>query len=95
MSTRKVKAIGVELYGVEVSAMQISRAKAQLDEVLYQWQERPLGERTYLYLDARYEKVREAGQVQDAVVLVASEITREIGIQVLDVSMGRSGIKAT
>ena len=68
VSTRKVKAITEELCGVEVSAMQVSRAAAQLDEVLQQWRERPLGEITYLYVDARYEKVREAGQVRDAAV---------------------------
>jgi putative transposase len=61
VSTRKVKAITEELCGVEISAMQVSRAAAQLDAVLQEWRERPLGEITYLYVDARYEQVREAG----------------------------------
>jgi putative transposase len=60
VSTRKVKAITEELCGVEISAMQVSRAAAQLDEVLQEWRERSLGEITYLYMAARYEKVREA-----------------------------------
>ena len=55
VSTRKVKAITVQLCGIEISATQVSRAAAQLDEVLQQWRERPLGEITYLYVDARYE----------------------------------------
>jgi putative transposase len=53
VSTRKVKAITEELCGVEISAMQVSRAAAQLDSVLQEWRERPLGEITYLYVDAR------------------------------------------
>jgi len=90
VSTRKVKAITEELCGVEVSAMQVSRAAAQLDEVLQEWRERSLDEITYLYLDARYEKVREAGQVRDAAVLVASGITPAGERQVLGVSVALS-----
>lgn len=90
VSTRKVKAITEELCGIEVSAMQVSRAAAQLDEVLQEWRERPLGEITYLYVDARYEKVRDAGQVRDAAVLVATGITPEGERQVLGVSASLS-----
>lgn len=90
VSTRKVKAITEELCGIEVSAMQVSRATAQLDAVLQEWRERPLREITYLYVDARYEKVREAGQVRDAAVLVASGITPAGERQVLGVSVSLS-----
>lgn len=90
VSTRKVKAITEELCGVEISAMQVSRATAQLDGVLQEWRERPLGEVAYLYVDARYEKVREAGQVRDAAVLVAAGITPEGERQVLGVSVSLS-----
>lgn len=90
VSTRKVKAITEELCGVEVSAAQVSRATAQLDAVLQEWRERPLGEIAYLYIDARYEKVREAGQVRDAAVLVASGITPQGERQVLGVSVSLS-----
>ena len=55
-----------------------------------EWQERPLGEIQYLYADARYEKVREAGQVRDAAVLVASGISPEGERQVLGVSVSLS-----
>ncbi len=71
VSTRKVAAITEQLCGVELSSMQVSRAAAQLDEVLERWRTRPLGETPYVYLDARYEKVRLAGQVRDAAVLIA------------------------
>ena len=90
VSTRRVKTITEQLCGVEISAMQVSRATAQLDEVLQEWRERPLGEIAYLYVDARYEKVREAGQVRDAAVLVASGITPEGERQVLGVSVSLS-----
>ena len=90
VSTRKVKAITEELCGVEISTMQVSRATAQLDEALQEWRERPLGEVTYLYVDARYEKVREAGQVRDAAVLVATGITPAGERQVLGVSVSLS-----
>ncbi len=90
VSTRRVKTITEELCGVDVSSMQVSRAAAQLDEVLQEWRERPLGEITYLYVDARYEKVRQAGQVRDAAVLVATGITPEGERQVLGVSVSLS-----
>jgi len=90
VSTRKVKDITEKLCGVEISAEQVSRATAQLDEVLQEWRERPLGEITYLYVDAVYEKVRENSQVRDAAVLVATGITPEGERQVLGVSASLS-----
>jgi putative transposase len=90
VSTRKVKAITEQLCGVEVSAMQVSRAAARLDGVLQEWRERELGEIPYLYLDARYEKVRQSGQVRDAAVLLATGIDREGHRQVLGVSVALS-----
>jgi len=41
------------------------------------WRNRPLGEVIYLYLDARYEKVRQAGSVRDAAILIASGVKRD------------------
>jgi putative transposase len=87
VSTRRVKAITEQLCGVEISATQVSRATAQLDEALQEWRERPLGEIIYLYLDARYEKVRIAGQVRDVAVLIATGINREGERQILGVSV--------
>lgn len=84
VSTRKEKAITEQLCGVEISATQVSRATAQLDEVLQEWRERPLGEISYLYVVARYEKVR------DTAVLVATGITPEEQRQVLGVSVSLS-----
>lgn len=90
VSTRKVKAITEQLCGVEISAMQVSWAMTQLDAVLQEWRERPLGEITYLYVNVRYEKVREASQVRDRAVLLDSGITPEGDRQVLGVSLSLS-----
>ncbi len=69
VSTRKVAAITEQMCGFEVSSTQVSRAAAELDTVFEAWRTRPLGEYPYLYVDARYEKVRLDGQVRDAAVL--------------------------
>lgn len=90
VSTRKVSAIIEKMCGFEISAMQVSRATKQLDEILQQWRERPLGEICYLFLDARYEKVRESGQIRDAAVLIATGISSEGERQVLGVSVSLS-----
>jgi len=90
VSTRKVSAIIEKMCGVEISAMQVSRATKQLDKILQQWRERPLGEIRYLFLDARYEKVRENGQIRDAAVLIATGISPAGERQVLGVSVSLS-----
>ena len=90
VSTRKVKAITEQLCGTEISAAQVSRATARLDQILQEWRERSLGEIIYLFLDARYEKVRESSQVRDAAVLVATGIDAEGHRQVLGVSVSLS-----
>jgi transposase-like protein len=66
-----VKHIVEELCGMEVSSSQVSRAAAELDELLVAWRERELGAYRYIALDAQYEKVRQGGQVLDAAVLIA------------------------
>lgn len=62
VSTRKVKAITEELCGHAFSASAISAVNKTLDESLERFAQRLLEEvYPYLVLDARYEKVREAG----------------------------------
>lgn len=90
VSTRKVARITEELCGFEVSSSQVSRASARLDEELASWRERPLGETPYVILDARYEKVRQDGQVLDAAVLIAIGVTQEGRRRVLGVSVSLS-----
>ena len=87
VSTRKVTAIVEQLCGSTVSSSQVSRAAAQLDEQLAAWRTRPLGEMPYLYLDARYERVRQDGQIRDAAVLVAIGVDPSGHRRVLGVSV--------
>jgi len=90
VSTRKVKAVIEKLGGTSVSSAQVSRAAALLDEVLEAWRNRPLGEVAYLYLDARYEKVRIDGQVRDAAILVAAGVGLDGKRTLLGVSVSLS-----
>lgn len=90
VSTRKVSAITERLCGTNVSAAQVSRAAEQLDEVLETWRNRPLGEVVYLYLDARYEKVRQAGSVRDAAILIASGVKKDGKRAILGLSVSLS-----
>lgn len=90
VSTRKVAAVTEELCGFSVSSAQVSRAAAELDEVLTAWRDRPLGTILYLYLDARYEKVRQGGRVLDAAVLIATGVDEEGHRQILGVSVSLS-----
>lgn len=90
VSTRKVAAITEKLCGCEVSSAQVSQAASQLDSVLAQWRNRPLGPCPYLFLDARYEKVRIDGQVRDAAVLIASGVNTEGKRHILGVSVALS-----
>lgn len=71
VSTRKVTEITEVLCGFEVSSTQVSRLSSVLDEELDIFRNRPLGEYPYVYLDARYEKVRYKGAVRKIAVLWA------------------------
>ena len=90
VSTRKVAAITDQLCGVELTSSQVSRASAEMDAVLEQWRNRPLGVTPYLFLDARYEKVRCEGQVRDAAVLIASGVRDTGKRSILGVSVALS-----
>ena len=75
VSTRKVKAITEELCGHSFSASSISAMNQGLDASLAQFAGRPLAEASpYLILDARYERVREAGVITGQAVLIATGI---------------------
>jgi len=92
VSTRKVIEVLQRLVGPEVSisSTQVSRATAQLDAGLQAWRERPLEETPYVFLDARYERIREAGQIVDCAVLVAVGVTATGHRRVLGVSVALS-----
>ena len=90
VSTRRVAAITEKLIGTEVTSVQVSRAVAELDHQLQAWRERPLGRYKYLWLDARYEKVRVDGMVRDAAVLMAAGLNLDGKREVLGVSISLS-----
>ena len=94
VSTRKVAAITEKLCGTQISASQVSRASKQLDDELEAWRTRPLGEVVYLYLDARYEKVRQAKNVRDAAILIASGVKRDGRRSILGISVSLSEAEA-
>ncbi len=86
VSNRDAEAV-MSKFGLEsLSSSQVSRAAKLLDAELEAWRNRPLGEIRYLVLDARYEKVREAGVVRDAAVLSAVGIGPDQRRRVLGVS---------
>jgi len=58
--------------------------------VLEAWRTRPLAAYPYVYLDARYEKVRQDGQVRDAAVLIASGVDPSGKRAILGVSVALS-----
>lgn len=90
VSTRKVTSILEELCGLEVTSMDVSRASKLLDEEFAVWRARPLGQFSYLILDARYEKVRQGGHVIDSAVLVAYGVDTQGLRHVLGVSVALS-----
>jgi len=88
VSTRKVKAVTEVLCGHSFSASSISAINKSLDENLKAFAERRLSENyPYLILDARYEKVREAGVIVSQAVLVAVAVDEDGRRQILAVEL--------
>jgi putative transposase len=90
VSTRKVAAIVEELCGHSVSSTHVSQCAAKLDTLLETWRNAPLGRVAYVILDARYEKVRQDGQVLDCAVLIASGVEPSGKRRILGVSVALS-----
>ena len=88
VSTRKVKAITEELCGHAFSASAISEINKKLDGELAAFASRRLEEvYPYLIVDARYEKVREAGVITSQAVLIAIGVDLEGRRNVLGVEL--------
>ncbi|MGD2063479.1 MAG: IS256 family transposase [Nitrospirota bacterium] len=72
VSTRKVERLVTQLGITSLSKSQVSRLCEELDAVVEGFRHRPLtGAYPYLWVDAKYPKVRVNGQVVSAAVLVA------------------------
>jgi len=91
VSTRRVTKIMEELCGLDVTSSQVSKAAAELDEMLEAWRTRELEAVSHLVLDARYEKVRYNGVVRSCAVLIAVGVrTRDGKRSVLGCSVSLS-----
>ena len=86
VSTRRVTEITEVLCGLEISSSQVSRVSKVLDEELDKFRTRKLGCFPYVFLDARYEKVRHNDEVIDHAVLIAVGINLKGQREVLGVS---------
>ncbi|MDO9557520.1 MAG: IS256 family transposase [Coriobacteriia bacterium] len=73
VSTRKVARVTEELCGTTFSKSTVSALCGRLDAELSAWRTRSLSDHTwpYLFVDARYEKVRRSGRVVSQGVLIA------------------------
>jgi putative transposase len=92
VSTRRVEALVQSLGIVGISKSEVSRLCASLDEQVEAFRSRRLGAAhyPYLWLDARYEYVREEHQVQSMAVVIAYGV-RDDGVrEVLGLDIGPS-----
>ncbi len=91
VSTRKVKDITEELCGTSFSKSLVSSLAGELDAKLEAWRNRGLEAKAYPYLfvDARYEKVRRGHRVIGQGVLIVSGVRDDgmrkiLGVEVAD-----------
>jgi transposase-like protein len=91
VSTRKVEAL-VQALGINgLSKSEVSRLCVVLDEQVTAFRTRRLDATyPYLWLDARYEHVREDGRVQSMAVIVAYGVRADVVRDVLGVEVGLS-----
>jgi putative transposase len=91
VSTRKVEALVQSLGIAGISKSEVSRLCAGLDEQARIFRTRRLdAEYPYLWLDARYEKVREDGRVLSMAVIVAYGVRADGVREVLGIDVGLS-----
>ncbi len=90
VSTRKVAAITEELCGHKVSSNQVSRISKVLDQEVQNFKNRRLGCFPFIYLDARYERVRVDEITRDCAVLIAIGVNEEGKREVLGFSVSLS-----
>jgi len=97
VSTRRVNEVLDAMGGMTLSAGQVSRIAAELDEKLDTFRSRSLAGREYpfLIIDARYEKVRVSGHVVSQAVLVATGVDSLGSREVLDWRVADSESEAT
>jgi putative transposase len=97
VSTRKVREITEVLCGTSFSKSLVSELAGQLDTELDAWRNRPLTETTYPYLsvDARYEHVRQGGQIVSQGVLIVAGVRADGHREILAVAVADTESEAT
>lgn len=97
VSTRKVKEVTEELCGTSFSKSLVSRLAGDLDSELEEWRNRPLTAKAYPYLfvDARYEKVRVDGRVVSEGVLIVTAVCEDGFREILSVDVADTESEAT
>jgi putative transposase len=97
VSTRKVKEITEELCGTSFSKSLVSSLAGSLDSELKAWRKRRLEAEAYPYLfvDARYEKVRVDGRVVSQGVLLVSGVRDDGMREILAVEVADTESEAT
>ena len=97
VSTRKVKEITEELCGTCFSKSLVSSLAGRLDAELQAWRSRRLeaGAYPYLFVDARYEKVRVGSRIVSQGVLMASAVRGDGFREVVAVEVADTESEAT
>jgi transposase-like protein len=97
VSTRNVREITEALCGTTFSKSLVSELAGQLDAELDAWRNRPLTETAYPYLsvDARYEYVRQAGQIVSQGVLIVAGVRADGHREILAVAVADTESEAT
>ena len=91
ISTRSVDDLVQAMGGTGVSKSQVSRLCQEIDERVGAFLDRPIeGEWPYLWVDATYVKVREAGRIVSVAVIVAVGVNTDGRREVLGMDVGPS-----
>ena len=92
ISTRSVDELVKALGMAGISRSQVSRLCAEIDERVQTFLERPIeGDWPYLWIDATYVKVREAGRIVSVAVTIAVAVNADGRREVLGMAIGASG----
>ena len=91
VSTRKVETLVKALGMASLSKSEVSRICSELDDQVESWRHRLLiGRFPYLWLDATYIKVREAGRVTSRAIVVAYAVAETGRREVIGLEVGHS-----
>jgi transposase-like protein len=97
VSTRKVSHVLEQMGGFSLSAATVSKVAAELDEKLEEFRSRRLDDQKWLYVfvDARYEKVRHAGKIVSRAVLIVAGVNDDGRREILTWRLGDSESEQT